>query len=92
MAPPFVEVRYDPAAIQGFVSRVPEGLRTNLLSGREFLRDTLVDVRVHDGLDRPTVCPVYGDRKFPGLGFNKEARVQMQPSPEGLLRNASCSD
>ncbi len=26
-------------------------------------------------------------RRFPGLGFNKKARLLVQPSPEGILRH-----
>ena len=105
--PPRVAVRYDPAAAQDFVAHLPEGLRANIPFGREFLRDTLVEVRVQDGADRPTICPVCGEpqgnitpqhmqahglsmaeayQQFPGLGFNKEARLQVQPSPDGILR------
>ena len=59
--PPRVEVRYDPAAARDFLACLPEGLRANMQFGREFLRDTLVEVRIQDGADRPTVCPVCGE-------------------------------
>jgi hypothetical protein len=84
-------------------------LQTHVTGGREFLRETLVRIRVEDGEARPTVCPVCGEaqgkispqhmkthgltveesyRRFPGLGFSKKARLLVQPSQEGILRNA----
>jgi hypothetical protein len=103
------KVKYDQAVIRDFVTHLPEALQADVTRGREFLRETLAQIRVEDGETRPTVCPVCGEvqgkinpqhmkthgltvkesyRRFPGLGFSKKARLLVQPSQEGILRNA----
>ena len=101
------EIRYDRSVFEDFVAHLPDGLRADVSSGREFLRETLKQIRVAGEDTRPRQCPVCskhlgkltpqhfaqhgltlqeGYRKFPELGFNKKARLVIQPSPEGLLQ------
>ena len=56
--PQSTEIRYDRAVVEDFVAHLPEALRTDAQSGREFLRETLVQVRVANGDVRPLACPV----------------------------------
>jgi site-specific DNA recombinase len=101
------EIRYDRTVLDDFLAHLPDGLRSNIRSGREFLHETLKQVRVAGEDKRPRHCPVCskqlgkltpqhlaqhgltlqeGYRKFPELGFNKRARLVIQPSPDGLLQ------
>jgi hypothetical protein len=104
--PSAIEIRYDRAVVEDFVTRLPEALRLDVRLGREFLRETLQYVRVIDGGERRRTCPIChktlgkitpqhlalhgvdlreGYFRFPELGFTKGARLDDQPSPEGLL-------
>ncbi len=101
------EIRYDRTVVEDFLAHLPDGLRSDVRSGREFLQETLKQIRVVGEDTRPRRCPVCskhlgkltphhlaqhgltlqeGYRKFPELGFNKRARLLIQPSPEGLLQ------
>ena len=53
-----VEIRYDRAVVEDFVTRLPEALRVDVRLGREFLRETLQYVRVTDGGERRRTCPI----------------------------------
>src|SRR5262249_31806318 len=53
-----VEIRYDPAVVEDFVTRLPEALRVDVRLGREFLRETLQYIRVTDGGERRRTCPI----------------------------------
>ncbi len=100
-------IRYDRTVVEDFFAHLPDALRSDVRSGREFLRETLREIRVAGDERRPRHCPVCsrqlgkltpqhlaqhgltlqeGYQKFPELGFNKRARLIIQPSPEGLLR------
>ena len=52
------EIRYDRSVVEDFVARLPEALRTDLTSGREFIHETLKWIRIAPGDDRPRECPV----------------------------------
>lgn len=101
------EIRYDRTVVEDFLAHLPDALRSDVRLGREFLHDTLKQIRVAGEDGRPRQCPVCsrhlgkltpqhlaqhgltlqeGYRKFPELGFNKKARLLIQPSPEGLLQ------
>ncbi len=101
------EIRYDRVVLEDFLAHLSDGLRADVRSGREFLQETLKQIRVAGEDTRPRRCPVCskhlgkltpqhlaqhgltlqeGYRKFPELGFNKRARLLIQPSPEGLLQ------
>jgi site-specific DNA recombinase len=100
------QIRYDPAVVADFLTRLPQALRADVRLGREFLRETLKHVQVDAGENRPRQCPVCqrtlgkltpqhlrrhgltlqnAYREFTELGFNRGARLLIQPSPEGLL-------
>jgi hypothetical protein len=53
-----IEIRYDRAVVEDFVTRLPEALRADVRLGREFLRETLQYVRVADGGERRRTCPI----------------------------------
>ena len=53
-----VEIRYDRAVVEDFVTRLPEALRVDVRLGREFLRETVQYVRVTDGGERRRTCPI----------------------------------
>jgi site-specific DNA recombinase len=103
---PYTEIRYDRTVVQDFISRLPETLPADVDLGREFLRETLAQIRVSDGGQREISCPICkaalrkltpqhfdkhglglqeSYRKFPQLGFNRCARIIIQPSARGLL-------
>jgi len=52
------EIRYDRSVIEDFVARLPEALRTDVASGREFVQETLKSIRIAPEGDRPRECPV----------------------------------
>src|SRR6266446_4778632 len=52
------EIRYDRRVVEDFVARLPEALRTDVASGREFVHETLKSIRIAAGDDRPRECPV----------------------------------
>jgi site-specific DNA recombinase len=103
---PLTEVRYDRTVVEDFVTRLPEVLCADVSLGREFLRETLEQIRVLDVGERGICCPICKTtlrkltpqhfrkhalglqecyRKFPQLGFNRCARIIIQPSSSGLL-------
>jgi len=53
-----IEIRYDRAVVEDFITRLPEALRLDVRLGREFLRETLQYVRVTDGGERRRTCPI----------------------------------
>jgi hypothetical protein len=55
-----MEIRYDRSVVEDFVAHLPEALRSETQSGREFLRETLKYVRVVAQESRPRVCPCAG--------------------------------
>ena len=106
-------IEYDQAVVDDFLNHLPEAIRVDLALGREFLRDTISEVRVADEEPRPTICPVCGKtlrkltpqhmaghsldlteayRRFPQLGFNRRARLVIQPGPNQLMRTVEVRD
>ena len=106
-------IQYDQAVIDDFLNYLPEAIHVDVSLGREFLRDTISEVRVADEEPRPTICPLCGKtlgkltpqhmaghcldlkeayRRFPQLGFNRRARLLIQPGPNGLLRTVEVRD
>ena len=56
--PASVEIHYDRAVVEDFVARLPEALRADVRLGREFLRETLRQVRIADAGHRQRTCPI----------------------------------
>jgi hypothetical protein len=52
------EIRYDRSVVEDFVARLPEALRADLTSGREFIRETLKSIRIAPDGDRARQCPM----------------------------------
>jgi Recombinase zinc beta ribbon domain/Recombinase len=52
------EIRYDRTVVEDFLAPLPDGLRADVRSGREFLRETLKQIRVAGEDSRPRQCPV----------------------------------
>ena len=55
-----VEIHYDPAVVQEFIAHLPDTLHADVRLGREFLQETLQNVRIEDGDRRLARCPVCG--------------------------------
>jgi site-specific DNA recombinase len=52
------EIRYDPAVLADFIRHLPEGLRSDLASGREFVHQALRSIRIKPAGRRPRQCPI----------------------------------
>lgn len=55
---PFNEVRYDRGVVQDFISRLPETLCAHVDLGREFLQQTLEQIKIADVGETEISCPI----------------------------------
>jgi hypothetical protein len=56
------EIRYDAAVLADFLRHLPEGLRSDLSSGREFVHQALRSIRIKPAGHRPRQCPICQQR------------------------------
>jgi site-specific DNA recombinase len=54
----FNEVRYDRSVVEDFISRLPETLCAQIDLGREFLQQTLEQIKIADVGEREISCPI----------------------------------
>ena len=55
---PFNEIRYDRSVVEDFISRLPETLCAHVDLGREFLQQTLEQIKIADVGEREMSCPI----------------------------------
>jgi hypothetical protein len=57
---PRLELRYDATVLKDFLANLPEALRSDVGTGREFIHQTLRCIRIESGGRRVRQCPVCG--------------------------------